>query len=580
MMRKFKGIPVSPGVSIAPAWVLRPADRVPERRPIQPDQTEAEVQRFHDALRSAREELDEQAVRAGLTEAFGSIAIGHREILRDPTLLREVEEAVRNGLSSADYAVAVVFRRWVVKFKALDDEFFRQRYVDLIDLERRVLAHLRSEDRQDAPSPEQPAILIAQDLTPSEAVTLDRKACVGFATEFGGATSHTAIIAKSLGIPAVCGVGHVTDTIRAGETIICDGEKGLVILDPDEETLRQYESLRTRLKRRFRLLKRMAELPAETLDGWPVGVSANIEFPDEVNKAVRNGADGIGLYRTEFLYADRSVLPDEEEHVAAYRDALERLKGRPLTIRTFDFGADKFAGELGMAREPNPFLGCRSIRYCFARPELFRTQLRAILRASVEGRVRLMFPMISSVSELRSARAILVEVKEELWREGIPFRSDLKVGAMVEIPSAAVGSDLLAREVDFFSIGTNDLTQYTLAVDRTNERVANLFQPSNPAILRLLRQVGEAGGRAGIRVTVCGEMASEPTYTLMLLGLGVRHVSVAPGAVPAVKQLIRSVTRRRARQIVERVLTLATPEEVDEYLAHETPQLLPEGLLS
>jgi phosphotransferase system enzyme I (PtsI) len=575
-MRTFKGIPVSPGVSIAPAAVLRPLDLVPERRAIAPSQTRAEIERFHEALRQARQELDQQAMRAGLTEAFGSIAIGHREILRDPTLLREVEEAIENGRSSADYAVAVVFRRWIVKFKALEDEFFRQRYVDLVDLERRVLAQLRPEEASEPPTPEHPAILIAQDLTPSEAVTLDRKSYVGFATEFGGSTSHTAIIAKSIGIPAVCGVGHVTDAIRPGQMVICDGEEGLVILDPDEETLRRYQELRGRLKRRFRLLKRMSELPAQTLDGWPVGVSANIEFPSEVDQALRNGADGIGLYRTEFLYADRQALPDEEAHLEAYREALERLKGRPLTIRTFDFGADKYANEVGMAREPNPFLGCRSIRYSFARPELFRTQLRAILRASVEGRVRLMFPMISSVSEIRQARAVLEEVKEELWREGLPFRSDLKVGAMIEIPSAAVGSDLLAREVDFFSIGTNDLTQYTLAVDRTNERVATLFRPSNPSILRLLRQVGEVGERHGIRVTVCGEMASERAYTLLLVGLGIRHFSVAPGAVPAVKQLVRSVTRRHAAQVIERIHQCSTPEEVDEHLKREAERLVPE----
>ena len=573
-MRIFKGIPVSPGVSIAPAAVLRPLDMVPERRAIPATQTAAEIERFHEALRNARNELDQQAMRAGLTEAFGSIAIGHREILRDPTLLREVEEAIQNGHSSADYAVAVVFRRWIVKFKALEDEFFRQRYVDLVDLERRVLAHLRPEEVSEPPTPEHPAILIAQDLTPSEAVTLDRKSYVGFATEFGGSTSHTAIIAKSIGIPAVCGVGHVTDAIRAGQLVICDGEQGLVILDPDKKTLRRYEELRGRLKRRFRLFKRLSELPAETLDGWPVGVSANIEFPSEVDQALRHGADGIGLYRTEFLYADRQAVPDEEAHLEAYREALERLKGRPLTIRTFDFGADKYANEVGMTREPNPFLGCRSIRFSFARPELFRTQLRAILRASVEGRVRLMFPMIGSVSEIRHARRILEEVKEELWREGLPFRSDLKVGAMIEIPSAAVGSDLLAREVDFFSIGTNDLTQYTLAVDRTNDRVATLFRPSNPAILRLLRTVVREGERQSLRVTLCGEMASERPYTLLLLGLGIRHFSVAPGAVPEVKRVIRAVPRRRAAEITAQALTHSTPEEVDAYLAEEARHLL------
>jgi len=321
----------------------------------------------------------------------------------------------------------------------------------------------------------------------------------------------------------------------------------------------------------------MAELPAETPDGWPVGVSANIEFPFEVEQAVKNGADGIGLYRTEFLYAERQALPDEETHLAAYRQALDLLKGRPLTIRTFDFGADKFSEEVGLAGEPNPFLGCRSIRYSFARPELFQTQLRAIVRASAEGHVSLMFPMISSITELRRARTILAQVQEELRRERIPFDGRVRVGAMVEIPSSAIAADLLAQEVDFFSIGSNDLTQYTLAVDRTNDRVASLFRPSNPAILRLLRTVVQEAERRRIHVSMCGEMAAERPYTLLLLGLGIRHFSVAPAAVPEVKRVVRAVPLRRAAEITAHALTLATPEEVDAYLAEEADRLLPEN---
>ncbi|MHC4341087.1 MAG: phosphoenolpyruvate--protein phosphotransferase [Planctomycetota bacterium] len=573
-MRTFQGIPVSPGVTIAPAFLRRSVEAMPPRFSVSKARIPVEIERFGQAVEQARVELDQIASRAGLADAVTSIAAGHREFLKDPTLLGEVESAIRNGRSTAAYAVAVVFRRWIEKFKALEDDFFRQRYVDLLDIEHRVLRHLQAAEPQEKPTPDHPAVLVTHDLTPSEAAGLDRRSFLGFATELGGATSHTAIIAKSLGIPAVCGLGAVAEYLHSGDTVICDGESGLLIVDPDDETLKRYRRLRDRLQRRWRILKRMAELPAETPDGWPVGVYGNIEFPFEVQQTVENGADGIGLYRTEFLYADTHSFPDEEAHLAAYREALDQLKGRPLIIRTFDFGADKFAEELGMAAEPNPFLGCRSVRYSFARPELFRTQLRAILRASKEGRISLMFPMISSVTEMRQARSILDQVMEELRRDGVEFDTNIKVGCMVEIPSAAVAADLLADEVDFFSLGSNDLTQYTLAVDRTNERVANLFQPANPAIVRLLRLVVSEGERRGIRVAMCGEMAAERPFTLLLLGLGIRYFSVAPGAVPEVKRVVRSIPMRRAAQLIQKVMALATPEEVHAFLSEQADKLL------
>jgi phosphotransferase system enzyme I (PtsI) len=574
-MRRYQGIPVSPGVAFGPVFWLRRADAMPFQRTIAAADAEDEVGRFHAALEAARRELDGLVGESGLSDAVGSIAAGHREFLRDPTLLGEIDAAIRNGRSAADYAVAVVFRRWIEKFRAMRDDFFRQRYVDLVDIERRVLRQLRDEEAIERPTPDRPAILLAQDLTPSEAIDLDRKSFLAFATEGGGATSHTAIIAKSLGIPAICGLGPLSD-VAPGALIVVDGGTGRLIVDPDARTAERYRERQDRVVRRSRILKRQAELPAETPDGWPASVHANIEFPIEVDQAVKNGADGIGLYRTEFLYAARHALPDEEAHLEAYREALERLKGRPLTVRTFDFGADKFADELGLAREPNPFLGCRSIRYSFARPELFRTQLRAILRASVQGPLSLMFPMIGSVTEMRRAKSILAQVQEELRRERIPFDPNIAAGAMIEIPSAAVACDLLAAEADFFSIGTNDLTQYTLAVDRTNDRVAALFRPSNPAILRLLRTVVDESERRGIVVTMCGEMAAERAYTLLLLGLGIRSFSVAPSAVPDVKRVIRGVTRRRAAEVVAGALALATPEDVDAYLQEQADALIPE----
>ena len=574
-MRTLKGIPVSPGVAIAPAFVLRTAETMPLRRRIPRRDIPGEQALYRAALDAARGELDKVSEQSALGDAVTSIARSHREFLADPTLIREIESAIENGPSPADWAVASVFNRWIEIFRSLEDEFFRQRYVDLIDLKRRVLRHLMEMEETETPTPDHPAVLVAQDLTPTETAQLDRKSILAFATEAGGATSHTAIVAKSLSIPAVCGLGGALDAVPPGVTVIVDGEAGLLIIDPDAATREHYEKRRGRIERRAKLIRRMATMPAETLDGWPVGVFGNIEFPFEVTEAVDSGADGIGLYRTEFLYTKEGGMPDEETHLAAYRRALELLKGRTLTIRTFDFGADKFAHELGLAGEANPFLGCRSIRYCFARPELFRTQLRAILRASAEGRISIMFPMISSVTEMRRARTILEQVQEELRLSNIPFDANVHVGAMVEIPSVAVAADYLAQEADFFSIGSNDLTQYTLAVDRTNERVAALFRPGNPGVLRLLRHVVREGTRAGLRVSICGEMASERPYTLLLLGLGVRHFSVAPGSVPEVKQVVRAVTRHRAEEVAERAMSFATPEEVDDYLYEEADRLIP-----
>lgn len=573
-MRTLKGIPVSPGVAIAPAFVLRTSETMPTRRRIPRSAVGAEQQRYRDSLAAAREELDHVVGQTGLGEAVTSIAASHREFLSDPTLIREIESAIENGPSPADWAVASVFNRWVEIFKGLEDEFFRQRYVDLVDLKRRLLRQLVHLVEPEQPTPDEPRVLVALDLTPTETAQLDRQSILAFATEMGGATSHTAIVAKSLSIPAVCGLGGALDLIAPDAMLIVDGEAGTVIVDPDESAIQHYRRRREQLARRRKMLRRTATLPAETPDGWPVGVFANVEFPFEVREAVAAGADGIGLYRTEFLYSGAGAIPDEEQHLAAYREALEALKGRTLTIRTFDFGADKFAKELGMHEEANPFLGCRSIRYCFARPEIFRTQLRAILRASAEGRISVMFPMISEITEMRRARTMLGQVEDELRAANLPFDPNIHVGAMVEIPSAAVTADHLAKEADFFSIGTNDLTQYSLAVDRTNERVAALFRPSNPGVLRLLRHVVREGTNAGRRVSVCGEMASERPYTLLLLGLGVRHFSVAPGAVPEVKQVVRSVTRHDAEEVAEHALSLATPEEVDDYLCEQTDRLI------
>jgi phosphotransferase system enzyme I (PtsI) len=577
-VRTYQGVPISPGIAIGAAVVQRAEDAAPARRAIPPERVEAEVARLREAVEHARGELSGTADEATLPPAVRSIAASHREFLRDPVLLGAVEETIRNGRVEADWAVASVFRSWVERFKALSDDFFRQRHVDLLDLQRRVLRRLARPAPAEEPPAEGPRVLVATELTPSAAAELPRRGIAAFCTESGGSTSHTAIVAKSLRLPAVCGLGRAMTEIESGATLVVDGETGAVVLDPDRATLRRYRERQAALERRFRVLRRIAQLPTETPDGWPVSVLGNIEFPFEVAEAVRNGAEGIGLYRTEFLYGGGGGgPPDEETQLEAYREALSQLRGRPLTIRTFDFGADKFSAEAGLGCEPNPFLGCRSIRFSFARPDLFRTQLRAILRASGEGRVDLLLPMIASVTELRRALAMIDRAKEELHRERQPFDHALRVGVMIEIPAAALGADILAREASFFSIGTNDLTQYTLAVDRTNERVASLFRPANPAILRLLQQTVREAERHRLPVTVCGEMAAERPYTLLLLGLGVRQLSVAPALIPDVKRVVRGVARRTAARVATRALDFSSPEDVDLFLAEETARLLPDA---
>ncbi len=573
-----KGIGVSPGVVISTAVVLDAEDlRVPKRT-VEPGQVQSELDRLGEAIGAAVVELntlrDQVATRHG--KEIAAIFDVHMGMLKDKYVFQQIIQAIKDQQTTAEYAVSVVMRRQAAVFAKMKDAYLAERVKDIHDIEKRILHHLIGRKRQDLAKLTSDVVVIAHDLLPSQTAALDKSHVRGFACDVGGRTSHTAIVARAMGIPAVVGLGNITEEVNAGDTIIIDGTRGVVVINPDEESLaehREFERKHARLEIELRTLR---DEPARTLDGEQVILQANIEFPHEVDDALEQGAEGIGLYRTEFLYLSKETDPTEEEHFAAYADALKRLHGRTLVIRTLDIGADKYR-EGAESSERNPFLGDRSIRMCLHDIPMFKCQLRAILRASALGDVRIMFPMISTLIELRQARMVLKDVEEELEDESIAFKKNTPVGMMIEVPSAALMASNFAKEVSFFSIGTNDLIQYTLAVDRTNEKVAGLFCPAHPAVLMLIRDVIRAGSRAGVPVSICGEMAGEPLYTLLLLGLGLGTFSMNGPDVPEVKKIIRSTTMQHARDVARRVMSFDSERQVMHYLREETRKIIPEA---
>jgi phosphotransferase system enzyme I (PtsI) len=574
-----KGIGVSPGVVISTAVVLDAEDLAIPRRQVEAAEVEREAERFRDAVNKSLAEL--LALRTQMTEKYseeiGKILDFHITMLKDKNLAEPIVQTIRGQKVTAEYAVSVVLRRYASNFQKMTDRYLADRVKDVYDIERRILHNLIGARQESLKHLTADAVVIAHDLLPSQTAALDRQHVKGFATDVGGRTSHTAIVARAMGIPAVVGLGNITTDVNAGDTIIIDGNRGVVIIDPDEEQFREHREFEQRRARQEVALRELQNLPATTTDGHTVGLQANIEFPEEVDESVARGAAGIGLYRTEFLYMASETEPTEEDHFAAYTDALRRLGGRPLVIRTLDLGADKWTQSKQATPERNPFLGDRSIRMCLHDIPMFKRQLRAIMRSSVLGDVRVMFPMISTLMELRQAKMILNDVMEELEDEGVPFRRDIPVGMMVEVPSAAYMANQFAREVNFFSIGTNDLIQYLLAVDRTNERVAGLFCPGHPAVLGMIRDVIRAGQRNSVSVSVCGEMAGEPLYTLLLLGLGLTIFSMNAPDIPEVKKIIRLTTLEHARQVARRVMSFDSERQVLHFLREETRKIDPEA---
>ncbi len=464
--------------------------------------------------------------------------------------------------------------------ESLGDAVLSERGADLFDLEKRILRHLLGQRREQLKELREAVIVLAHDLSPSETASLDPTHVLGFSTESGGRTSHTAIVAGVLDIPAVVGLGSFITDVSGGDQVIVDGTNGLLILNPDEQTLTRYEEARRTQRRHEGRLNELRSLPAVTRDRVRISLQGNIEFPHEAKHCLERGAEGVGLYRTEFLYLNKTTDPTEEEHFDAYAAVLQQIGTKyPVVIRTLDLGADKFMPRSEtIPHERNPFLGLRSVRLCLRNLTLFKTQMRAILRASAFGDVRLMFPMISTLLELRQCKMILAEVKEDLEDEGIAFNHELPVGTMIEVPSAAIMAEQLAREADFFSIGTNDLVQYTLAADRNNEAVAGLYSPGDPAVIRLIDNVVKAALKHGIGVTVCGEMSGDPLYTILLLGLGLRQLSASPHNLPEIKKIIRSVTVEESIKVAREVMQLETARDVNNYLREQTRRISPDGV--
>jgi phosphotransferase system enzyme I (PtsI) len=577
-----RGIAVTPGVAVGPALVLDTEGVVISQRTVPAEQVEAEVRRLHEALAQAAADARERQrdISEKLGADIGDIFHAHAILAEDPKLRENLDALIRTQRFTAEYAVSRHIRTYVKRFDNLpaDHQFVRLR-ADLLDLEKNVLAHLMGVvGSGPIPLATEPVIVLAHDLTPSETAGLKTEFVHAFATESGGPTSHTAIMADALGLPAVVGIGRFLTDVSGGDLVIVDGREGLLILDPDEATVAKYRALR-QAQEAVHVEELLAETPAITRDGVKVTLLGNIEFPSEAAHCVERGAEGIGLYRTEFLYIDKATDPTEEEHFQAYRKVLVDIgPGRPVVIRTLDVGADKFSSVTGsLDSERNPFLGLRSVRLCLKNLDLFKTQLRAILRASVFGDIRIMFPMISTVMELRQCKSILAEVREDLEEDGIPFKPDIPVGTMIEVPSAALLADMLAREVDFFSIGTNDLVQYTLAADRNNENVAALYNPADPAVLRLIKTVVEAARVEQVEVNVCGEMSGEPMFAPLLVGLGLRQLSATPRKIPDIKRAVRNLSAQDAERVAHEAVRMETAREVARYLREQLRRILPDA---
>ena len=576
-----RGIAVSPGVASAPALVLGRDLLQFSRKSIRPDAVDREIGRFRQAVSDTCAEIathaDEASARLG--DKYGAIFQAHMELAQDPLLLAEVEQLIVKQLWSPELAVQTVLQKQARTLEALDNPYLKERAVDLNDLERGLLRHLSGKDTNQSLVLTEPVIILAHNLTPSQTARLDPKFVKAFATEVGGPTSHTAILAGALEIPAVVGLGSFLHQVSGGEVVIVDGDEGNVIIAPDEAALKASEKSARSQKSKDLRLKKLSEKDCYTADNVRIAVYGNIEFPHEALHCRERGAEGIGLYRTEFLYMNREDEPSEEDHYNAYLEVVQTFPDRPVVIRTLDLGADKVPGmmESVFSDFTNPELGLRSIRVSLHDKERFKKQLRAILRAAVHGDIRVMFPLISSLSELREAKSVLRDVAEDLLEEQITHRADIPVGMMVEVPSAALMASEFAKEVAFFSIGTNDLIQYTLAADRSDPAVARYYNSADPAILRTIKMVAEAAAKAKIGVTICGQMCSDPRFVPLFLGLGIERLSVTPQAIPEIKDLIRHLTTRKAWEIAVQASEMDLAREIDQFLLGEVKKMLATG---
>jgi phosphotransferase system enzyme I (PtsI) len=566
--RFITGVGASGGIAIGPAYpVDRDRIRFPRQVIIAEDRIDQELERFREAVRSAQNELKgslEHVPEEIREHAF--IIESHLLILDDSAFFDRVQETIAAKRINAEWALNQVEDKTLEAFERVEDPYIRSRAADIDQVCQLLLRHLTGRGQWDWSRIEGPVIVIAHDLSPADTIEINRSQLMGFATDMGGRTSHTAILAQALEIPAVVGLERITEEVADGQLLVVDGSAGLVIVDPDEATLAEYRAKQERYLAHARAVIADAHLPAVTLDQHALAIEANIEFAEEMDTVAEYGAEGVGLFRTEYLYVSRPTLPDEATLLASFDEVAAKLHPRPVTIRTLDIGGDKFASSLTLAPEMNPALGLRAIRFCLREVGIFKTQLRAILRAGARGNVRLMFPLISGVTEYRRARTILDEVKAELDQAGVPYGRDVPVGIMIEIPAAVAMADVLAREVDFFSIGTNDLIQYALAIDRVNEHVAHMYQPFHPAVLRLIQASVLAAHQAGIPVALCGEMAAEFLAVPLLLGFGLDELSMPASAIPHIKRIIRRLTYKQAQRMLHECLQFATSAEVNQYV--------------
>jgi phosphoenolpyruvate-protein phosphotransferase (PTS system enzyme I) len=553
--RRFQGVAVSPGIAKGRAWVHRTDEETVPCYRVEAKKIDAELQRLESALLNTRSQIQElqQRISSSIGDESASIFDAHLLVVDDRSLIDEVVRTIKKDRINAESVFTTVSGRYIKTLSEINDPYLRERAVDIHDVCRRVVCNLTGGVNRDltAEVGGERRILIAHNLAPSDTAQLNPETVLGFATDVGSKTSHTAIMARSLNIPAVVALHDISLQVETGENLLLDGYTGLIVVNPSETTLLEYAEIEQQKGKVELELGNLRETECKTLDGRHVVLSANIEMPRDVAVVRQSGAEGVGLFRTEFLYLNSEELPSEQVQFEAYQSVVSQLAPAPVIIRTLDLGGDKIMSSLNLPQELNPFLGWRAIRFCLERVEVFKTQLRAILRASAHGHVRMMYPMISGVEEVRKANAMLAECQAELRQEGIAFDEKMQVGAMIEIPSAAISADLIAREVDFFSIGTNDLIQYTIAVDRLNERIAHLYEPTHPAILRLIRMVVEAARAQGIWVGVCGEMAGEVTLTPLLLGLGVDELSTGASLVPRVKAAVQQLSLEECQKLAQ-----------------------------
>ena len=574
----FQGLGVSSGIAEGEVVVHWQDEEEIPLRDITPADIPGEITRFEGALIATRQELldIQQKIAGAIGAADASIFDAHLLVVEDRTLIDEALRGLERDLHNIEFVFHQVAEKYCRTLAAIDDPYLQERVVDIEDVTRRVIRHLLGKSREGLHKLDHPHIIVARNLTPSDTALINRNLVRGFVTEQGSRTSHSAIMARSLGIPAIVALPGICGELTTGDHVLLDGYSGKLVVNPSDQTRYEYGQIESRKVEVEHQLEAIRETPSDTRDGKHIVLSANIELPSEIDAVGRSGAEGIGLFRTEFLFLNRPHAPTEDEQYEAYKIIAERCAPHGVIIRTLDVGGDKLLHLGDQSAEDNPFLGCRAIRLCLAQPELFKTQLRAILRAGAHGNVRVMYPMIGQTEEIRRANALLEECKRELAERQVPYRHDIEVGSMIELPAAALIADQLAREVKFFSVGTNDLVQYTMAIDRGNERIAHLYQPTHPAVLRLLAMAAKAAHENGIWIGVCGEMASEVHLTPLLLGLGIDELSVVTGAVPRIKKAVQSLDAKECGEMACKAAGMTDPQAIEEYCRKYAKKHYPE----